>query len=224
MKPENDQELSLDSKEKKELAKQALLELIPYVGGSLSTAYYGYKQEIRFKRLEKFYKNVSDKLANRGVKLTPINDHDKNALMAIIEELNETVENEIIEEKREFLHNYFQNLLTTPTKESNYEERRSFLNALADMTFGECILLSDVKIEGRTMIKDLGLAKDHDIFVLYASVNKLESFGYLKSNQSNYVFNDSKEGEKLEDERSLKIIEVSPLGEKFIEFCIEEKV
>ena len=42
----------LTTKEKIEIAIQSGLELIPYVGGALSSVYFATKQEKRFKRLE----------------------------------------------------------------------------------------------------------------------------------------------------------------------------
>lgn len=44
-----------DDKLDKDIVIEAIIQTIPYVGGALSTLYFGHKQEKRFKRLETFY-------------------------------------------------------------------------------------------------------------------------------------------------------------------------
>lgn len=44
----------------KEVILEALMQALPYVGGSLATLYFGHKQEKRFKRLEKFYEELKE--------------------------------------------------------------------------------------------------------------------------------------------------------------------
>ena len=46
----------MNNKEKFELAVNAGLQAIPYVGGPLATLYFGYKQEQRFQRIEQTLK------------------------------------------------------------------------------------------------------------------------------------------------------------------------
>jgi hypothetical protein len=52
----------LNFKEKMEIVVNAGLQMIPSVGGALSTLYFGYKQEQRFKRVEKTLKEVANEL------------------------------------------------------------------------------------------------------------------------------------------------------------------
>ncbi len=54
----------LSAKEKRELVIQAGMQVIPYVGSSLATLYYGRKQEIRFKRLEIFCKEFAEEISD----------------------------------------------------------------------------------------------------------------------------------------------------------------
>ena len=46
----------LSAIEQRDLVIQAGMQAIPYVGSSLATLYFGRKQDLRFKRLETFYK------------------------------------------------------------------------------------------------------------------------------------------------------------------------
>jgi len=59
-------DIKLNNKENTRLGIQAAIQAIPYVGSSIATLYFGYKQEIRFKRLETFYKSISNEI--EGIK------------------------------------------------------------------------------------------------------------------------------------------------------------
>jgi hypothetical protein len=89
----------LSIKEQIEIATQACLQLLPVVGGALTTIYFGRKQEIRFKRLEQFYVQVSDELKKIQDRLRPIEEHDEELLLSIMEKLNERIEGESVKNK-----------------------------------------------------------------------------------------------------------------------------
>ena len=60
----------LKGAEKRDLAIQTGLQLIPYVGGSLCTLYFGTKQEKRFKRIESFYRELAEELSQDVLLIT----------------------------------------------------------------------------------------------------------------------------------------------------------
>jgi len=130
----------LNWKEKLDLTIQSGLQLIPYIGGSLSTAYYGAKQEKRFKRIESFYQEFSEEINRIQLQLPPINSHNQESLIALIEELNEKIEREHTEQKRAHFKKYLYSTLSSPTKK-NFDERKFFLEILANMTILECNIL-----------------------------------------------------------------------------------
>ncbi len=80
--------------ERRDLVIQAGLQAMPYVGGSLATLYFGAKQTRRFKRLETFYQEVAQEIRALKDRMASPDEHDKEALAAIIEELNEKIEHE----------------------------------------------------------------------------------------------------------------------------------
>ena len=121
----NNDDTKLSSTEKRDLVIQAGIQAIPYVGSSLSALYFGAKQERRFKRLETFYQEVAQEVRALKDRIALPEEHDKEALAAIIEELNEKIEREQVREKREFFKAYLKNTLIYPIK-GNYEERRFF--------------------------------------------------------------------------------------------------
>ena len=121
----------MDGKDKFELAVNAGLQAIPYVGGPLATLYFGHKQEKRFERIEKTLEEVAKEL--EGVSVAKIEEHNQDELMSLIDELTDKIENEHLEYKRKLYKDYFKNILKTPTN-GNYEERKLFLELLEKIT------------------------------------------------------------------------------------------
>ena len=54
MENNQDKNINLNAKEKTTIGIHAAVQAIPYVRSSIATLYFGYKQEVRFKRLENF--------------------------------------------------------------------------------------------------------------------------------------------------------------------------
>lgn len=163
------------------------------------------------KRLETFYKEVAQEVLALKGKITPIDKKDKEALAAIIEELNENVEREHVEEKRFFLKCYFKNTLIHPIK-NKYDERRFFLNTLGTITLLECELLIDiykqkqlVKVES---LQQLGANK----YAIVGAITRLKSYGFLKPD-SNWTWDSI--GDPIKE-----AIELSDFGRQFCEFCL----
>jgi len=225
--PSAPEDESLSRREKLSLATQSLLEAVPYVGGSLSTAYFGYKQEIRFKRLEQFYAEIAEKIEEQDIALVDIDEHDKEALFALIEQVNEQVEREVVEEKLICLRNIAINSLSDPTTIDNYDCRRSFLNALQQMTRLDLAVMHECYQEERSRVIDLDVINTDDeenIFSLFASSSRLESFGFLKVGSIDVVAlgGPPDEDENFDDERINRFVEISPLGLQFYQFCLQE--
>ena len=121
----------MENKDKFELAVNAGLQAIPYVGGPLATLYFGYKQEKRFTRIEQTLKELADEL--NGINMPRIEMHNKDELIDLIDELNDKIENEHLEYKRQLYKRYFKNILITPTN-GNYEETKLFLTIFSQIT------------------------------------------------------------------------------------------
>jgi hypothetical protein len=113
----------------RDLVVEAGIQMIPYVGSSLATLYFGAKQKRQFERLETFYREVAQDIRALEDRIVSIDEHDEDALVAIIEELNEKIEHEQVSEKRDYLKNYLKNTLINPVR-GNYDERRFFLDTL----------------------------------------------------------------------------------------------
>ena len=113
--------MELSGKERNENAIEVGLQLIPGVGGALATLYFGRKQEIRFKRLEDFYSQLSDELRKIQDRFPPIEKHDEELLLSILEKLNDKIEKESIHEKLSYLKRYLRNTLLQPVTEENFD-------------------------------------------------------------------------------------------------------
>lgn len=207
--------LNLTAKEKTLLGVQAAIQAIPYVGGSIATIYFGYKKEIRFKRLEAFYARFASEAEVFKDKIALIESHHKDKLIAIIEELNEKVEHETVKEKIDFLKNYFRSTLVNPITDSNFDERQYFLNVLGSMTLLESEILKFLLNKNNipTQIIDIKI-NDIDQYAIIGGVEKLKSYGFLESQTISVMIGTG------QDNRLKEKVNLSDFGKKFYEFCI----
>jgi hypothetical protein len=199
----------LTSKEKFEIAVQTGLELVPYVGGALSAAYFSTKQEKRFKRIESFYKELAEKVHRLEIQFPPFNVHDEESLTALIEHLNDKIEKEHSNQKREYFKNFFINMLRTPTQESNYDERRIFLEILSDMTVLEFQVLLSFSEEHKHLVTGLEMENE----IIMAAKARLEAFGLLRANYMSMSF--------VGQSPVHKSLHITKFGIDFINFCLE---
>lgn len=200
----------LTPKEKSEIAIQTGLQLVPYVGSALSTAYFATKQEKRFKRIESFYQELSDKLSSIETNLPAIYEHDEESLIALIERLNDEIEKESSNHKRQYFRNFFIRMLQTPTLANNYDERRMLLDSLASTTFFEFQVL----LEHSTDHKEYAaFYPDVDPSVKAGAISRLEMLGLLRARYSSTTF--------VGQSPVKKHVYISGFGKKFIDFCLE---
>lgn len=188
---------------------EAGLNAIPYIGGSLATLYYGTKNEKRFKRLEKFYKEVKEELEKNPIDISGFSSNENEELENIITDLNDRVEKEIREEKRKYLRNFFISIIENQIR-NDFDERKTFLEILDKMSVLECELLNFLsKQQEPVQIRNLTGA---DIYALYGAVNKLISYGFLETRRGSFIMNGMQD-EKLDD-----LIFTSTYGKRFIEY------
>lgn len=139
--------------------------------------------------------------------------HDKEALAAIIEELNEKIEREQVREKRAFFKAYFKNTLIYPVK-GNYQERRFFLDTLSSMSLLECEVLGDLhKQTNQVRVGDIQ-KPGVDQYAIVGAIGRLKSFGFLVSGQAS--FSVGSDVDNMLDET----VKVSNFGCHFCEFCL----
>ncbi|WP_040551940.1 hypothetical protein [Rheinheimera nanhaiensis] len=195
----------------KDLVIEAGMQLIPYVGGSLATIYFGSKQERRFARLESFYSELADEIRNAPKQLS-LSSQDPAALEAIIELIHEKVEAEPLEEKRKYLRNYYKSTLESPIG-TNFDERKHFLEAIAQMSLLECELLGYVKDNPDLLLGEIqrpGIEQ----YAIVGAVGTLKLRGFVIGKQD--VFNSG----GTTDNALFEKISISAFGSSFYEFCL----
>lgn len=208
-----DKNTKLNGIEKRDLVIQAGIQAIPYVGGYLATLYFGAKQERRFKRLETFYQEVAQEVNALKDRIALPEKHDKEALVAIIEELNEKIEREQVREKRGFFKAYLKNTLIYPVK-GNYEERRFFLDTLSLMSLLECEVLGDLYNQtNQVRVGDIQKS-GVDQYAIVGAIGGLKSFGFLVSGQASFSIGGGV------DNTLNETVKVSNFGCHFCEFCL----
>jgi hypothetical protein len=207
-------DVKLSISEQKDIAIEASLQLIPYVGGTISSLYYGNKQAKEFKRLEIFYKELSLDLEGLKDKIIPIEKQYNDGLISIIEQTNNKVEKEHQEYKINCYRKYIKNILTNTINESNYDKNKIFLDILESMSCLEIEVLSLLyKSKRNTQVKLIskpGVDKNTFISVVW----KLKSYGFIDSRQYDIGPNGQ---ENLLNEYIL----INEYGIEFIKFILE---
>ncbi len=202
-------ENKISAKDKFELVVNAGLQAIPYVGGPLSTLYFGYKQEQRFQRVEQTLKEVATEL--KDCKLPKMEEHNSEELMSLIDDLTDKIENERIEFKRKLYKEYFKNILKTPTN-GNYEERKLFLDVLSHITPIQIELFQFILRNPNVIdndIKKIGT----DISLIRSSILQLENYGLIISTLNSIAIGGSFSGMPMK-------LNVSEFGKRFNNFCL----
>ncbi|APW65865.1 hypothetical protein LPB137_08350 [Poseidonibacter parvus] len=204
----------LTNKEKRDLILEAGMNLIPYVGGSMASLYFGSKEEKRFKRLESFYQELAQEIKSMKDSLGSIEEQNPIAFEAIMESLHEKVEIEPTEEKRQFFKNYFKNTLKEPIL-SDFDERKYFLETLHDMSLLECEILAFIKNQSQQI--QVGNINKPNIeqYAIVGAIGRLKSRGFLTAMQGSFSIGGG------EDNSLQEIISISPFGSKFCTFCLD---
>ena len=203
----------LSNNDKRDLVIQAGMQLVPYVGGSLSALYFGAKQEMRFKRLESFYQELAAEIEKMKDGISSIDRQDPAALEAIIESLHEKVELEPTLEKRQFFKNYYKNTLKFPVS-GNFDERKFFLDALGEMSLLECELLAFINSHTNSLQVTTIQKPGTDKYAIVGAIGRMKSRGFITATQGSFSVGG--------DDNSLKeIVSVSSFGKSFITFCLD---
>lgn len=209
-------DIKLSGKEKFEIVVEAGLQLIPYIGGPLASAYFGVKNEKRFKRIESFYKEFSNQLKEMDRRINSLNIHDEDALIAIIERLNEKIEQEVLDEKRSYFKKYLLHTLMESTNKSNFDERRFFLDVLADMTLLEIELMVFLYTKNQPVLVGTITKTGVDQSVIVGTVGRLKNYGFITAITKSISIGGSVSNALNE------AISLTYFGRRFYEFCIAD--
>lgn len=219
MKSDNSE--NLNTGEITSLTLEALVGSLPYVGPFLQTAYFGAKNEKRFKRIETFYTGLSQDMQRlessmaTAAEIAAVSDE----LAEFMEATNNIIESQSSLAKRSMLHNAFLTILTSPTK-IEWSETRFFMFTVPQID------MTDLRI----MVNIRNLPADHwatvetveqylqlDHFFTVGLLERLVNFGYLYKRLGNISMKAS--GTEIDT-----AFRITGLGSRFLDFTMEPPV
>ena len=193
---------------KKDTIIEAGISAIPYVGGAIATLYFGNKNEKRIQRLQEFYEKLLEEVESGTVGKINFNETNAEQFQDLISEVHEKVEKESRETKKKLLRNFFTTTIQNPI-EGDFDLRLIFLDALDSLSEFDCNILTFLKTHKQVQIREI---TGPDPYLIYSSVNKLISLGFLETRRGSFIMNG------MQDENLDNIVFLSSLGEKFIEY------
>ncbi|GMR65856.1 hypothetical protein [Bacillus sp. MN7755] len=211
----NPNDVKLTPKEKVHLGIEACLQLIPTIGGAISTSFYGYQKEKKLKRLESFYNELSEEMITlKTFEQNSSTTLDMDELLSIIEDLNEKVEREHVEEKRNYFKTYFINNVLHQ-KQVNYDNKKFFLDTLAKMTLIECHSILYLFNQYERVIVDSVISGATSNYEKLGAMHRLQSYGFIEMGER---FKTDFTGKMTHD----TYVKITDYGIKFVQFCLKK--
>ncbi|CDN28311.1 hypothetical protein predicted by Glimmer/Critica [Lactiplantibacillus plantarum] len=145
-KPMNNSNDKLHGKDYAWLAVEAAVASIPTFGSALQTAYFGSKNEKRFKRIESFYNHLSEEVEKVKEQLTSSDEISmySEQISQYMEKVNNIVESDPTLAKRSMLHNGFLNILKSPSK-IDWVQEQYFISIVPQIDLTDLQLLQMTK-------------------------------------------------------------------------------
>lgn len=176
----------LHSKDYAWLAVEAAVASVPTFGPALQTAYFGAKNEKRFKRIEEFYNHLSEEVEKVKTQLTSsdeINQYSEQ-ISKYMEKVNNIIESDPTLAKRSMLHNGFLNILKSPSK-IDWEQEQYFTSIVPQIDLTDIkLLLGTQKLEPDKWIQIENVVTFFDTqldkFYLIGLCERLTNFGLFE--------------------------------------------
>ena len=205
----------LNFSEKRDIVIDSGLQLIPGIGGALSTVYFGTKQAKAYKRIERFYSELCSEISEIKSQITSISNHDEDGLVSLIEQVNDKVEKEHQELKFQCYKKYMKNILINPVDAFNYDKRKVFLDIIEDMSLLECEILALLyKNKGnRAQVRFISKPGVNQ-YAIVGSISKLKSYGFLRTTQGSFSIGGN------EDNLLEEFVGINEYGIEFVEFTL----
>ncbi|EMF0102712.1 hypothetical protein ED263_RS02695 [Enterococcus hirae] len=172
--PEAENHVNLTFKDYRDAVIEAGIGLIPYVGGSIQTLYFGTKNEKRFKRIEYFYKQLANRM--KSLEEFDLDGENSEQLVGIIETIHDEIEKSKSHDKIVYFVNAYKNLLLG-TKQHNQDIDELYVDILSKVTRIEIeILALYMRNGGKRGIPNIPSV---DQMLVLGSLNRLSDFGLL---------------------------------------------
>ncbi|MFW5891367.1 MAG: hypothetical protein ACOCUI_04030 [bacterium] len=209
----------LDKKETEDLKPDEIrdiviesgMQLIPGVGSSLASLYFSTKQEKRFKRLERFYKELAKDIETIKEQIIFPTETNEDDFIALIEEINEAVERENVETKKNYLKTYFISLLTQPIQ-LDFTQKYFFITTLKRMTILEIEILIELYKDNKTIVVENIKKENVEQYAIVGSINRIKSYGFIMQTEQTW--------EGLSNPLKERIL-INDYGKSFCKFCLD---
>lgn len=199
------------------LAIEAGISAIPTVGGVIQTLYYGRKNEIRFKRIEKFYEKLNKDLENvkNSIPVVTNPTSNRDQLLGIIETINDEVEKAKSQDKINYYKTLYTNCILN-INNSVWDEEEYFLEVLNRITplQIEVIYLLNSHPGFQKNLSNLNVSQ----FLFDGSMNILVDLGILESSILSLTLVSNGRGKQ---EMAYKI---SDLGKRFVDMVLKPAI
>ncbi len=175
----------------KDLAIEAGIGLIPYIGGTIQSLYFGAKNEKRFKRIEKFYEklNMSLESIRDQIPENVVSLDNKDQLIGIFEGINDEVEKSKSQNKIDMYKNLYKNCLLR-INYASWDNEEYFLLVLNQLTSIEIQLLAYLMSQGtENFMGNISMA-GYSQELIDGSLNRLSDFGLLEKTIGSIVLGD----------------------------------
>jgi hypothetical protein len=196
-----------------ELTIEAGISSIPYIGGALQTLYYGRKNEKRFKRVEKFYKELYIEIESVKDQLPSIKETNRSdEALGILETINDEIETASSQTKIDYYKKAYKNVLLNFNNNS-FDNEKFFVRLLPDLTDLEINILFNSNHNPNRDVheNDFYNNNKNNINLIEGSLNRLVNFGLIEIKFGTLI--SGGRGSEIQQDYS-----VSDLGSKFISF------
>jgi len=199
----------------RDLAIEALVQAVPYVGSSIATLYFGRKSKQQIERLKDFYHKLNNDIEDVKSSISSVSEHSEDELINLIDEIHERIETERIDNKKRYYRNLYKNSLIHPVKKDNFNERKYFadiISRLSEPHFKIISMLIDTRVKTPVSEIELNGAKDS---LIKGFVQQLENYGLISLEVENIQGFPS----GIQINRQAIITE---LGQSFHYFCLKD--
>lgn len=170
---------NLTPKDYVNLAIEAGIGAIPIVGSPIQTIYFGRQNEKRFKRIERFYKELNDELEQIKQNIPEVfyPERDRDQLMGVMESINEDIEKARNQSKFNLYKNLYKNCILGINK-LNWDREEYFVEILSQLTPIQIELIAFLSNRGDVFSGNINYPGQPQELI-DGSLNVLSDFGIL---------------------------------------------
>ncbi len=170
---------NLTPKDYLNLAIEAGIGAIPVVGSPIQTIYFGRQNEKRFKRIERFYKELNEELEQIKQNIPEVfyPERDRDQLMGVLESINEDIEKSRNQSKFNLYKNLYKNCILGINK-LNWDREEYFVEILSQLTPIQIELIAFLSSKGDVFSGSINYPGQPQELI-DGSLNVLSDFGIL---------------------------------------------